>query len=267
MGDGFFESNDFRLMKKPNWIIQAEQDIEGFSDTPLMRLSAKQLNAFASGIKCKNCGGIFNSVNIVRHNKVCQDLLDREQLILDLHKQGLSSLEISKQVKIQQSQLTELFDKHGLVDNWIAKRKEIEEKALELYDSGNKNYTKIAEILGENPLTIKGILTDRNGLVSERTAHTEEKDKRILELYHNGTRPSSADIARETGYQENSVKSTLQKYKLTAWSIIKTKENKAKIIELYQQGYQQKEIKEIVGVSHGTVSMTIIKYREENEKA
>jgi hypothetical protein len=257
-------------MKKPDWYSQAEKDAEEFANSPLGKYSDARYNALFSLYECPKCKEEFNIHHINRHGQKCEELQKRNALILELNDQGLTNKEIIKhfknnkilkQVKISAPVVVRILKNHDRKENFLIRSQNLEQQVLEIYESGIHNYAEIARILNKPPGTIAPILTKRNQKVSERGVYTEEKDQKILEAYHDGTRPSSADIARRTGYIENTIKNTLKKYGLTAWNIIKTQENRKKIIELHLEGKTEKQIKEITGMSHGSVNMIIRDYK------
>jgi hypothetical protein len=225
-------------LEKPQWQIDAEQDLEALKDTPLIRLSAAQNNALAKGYQCKYCKQNFSLIAFNKHQESCGEVQVRKKEILEHYNDGSkpSFSEIARRLKRTKTEIGQLANDLNLVSWDYILERELEKNILELYKE-KKNHKEIVNLLGTGNKAIGKIL-ERNNIDTTSMYHKKinENHKAILNHYNDGTKPTYSEIASRMQMTEKAIKNVLQPIGYVNWSTIKKKEEDDFILDLLKKG-------------------------------
>jgi abortive infection bacteriophage resistance protein len=250
--------------EKPQWQIDAEQDLDGLKDTPLVKLSAAQNNALAKGYKCNMCGKLFNRLTLKLHTDYCESVQDNKDNILALYHNGerLGPQAIAEKLNIHKNIVYSLLGQEDL-PVWTISL--IEEKILEYFNSSEKpTKIQIVEKFGVSLTTVSHLLQEHNlkawnaGDGSIYTANSEK----IKPLWEKGL--SSVQISKLTGISSAVVRITCKKngWQLDQSAFNKNAENLDKFWKAYNinPSLSPGEISKITGIRKRTVESYFKKY-------
>ena len=221
-------------LEKPQWQIDAEQDLETWKDTALIKLSAARAEALYGSFKCNTCGKSFNKIGLKEHQRKCLDVIKKHKLIIDLHNSELRPgvAEISKITGINIQTVFNFFLENNL-QNWDTHRSDLtKQKIIEYYFNGeNISSTDIAIKLEISSVWVNQILKE-NDLKPWTTIETDSNNELVLNLYHDGAKKSIQEISAVTGINEGTILKILTKNKLKPWSFYKRSEEESKVNSL-----------------------------------
>jgi hypothetical protein len=248
-------------LKKPDWMIQAEQDLADWQETPLGKYTDRQLEAMALAYQCPNCKEAFSAIHYPGHLKRCARMREDEQRVVDLLGQGLSMYELAEKSGLSVSRVGQIFEKFDLSPEIALKWEEEQKIILDLY-ARSKTFAQIAELTGHSITRISKVCNKRekkSKAWEQLMDHTQQKDKEISDAYHNGSRPTNKQISELTGHDVATVANTLKKLGLPTWSIQLTKERDEKILEAHKLGMSSKEAAAHAGINNHVTVLNVWK--------
>lgn len=245
-------------IEKPDWVRQAEEDLEVLKELPIFKLSTAQIAAASRSYQCNICGELFVSFSIKSHQKRCAKLKELEPAVLELYHNGdhLLDLHIAKKLKVSSLYVTEILRNNNLppwrIENY-------EEEIIKVYHNGEKlGNPEIAKRFGLSKTAVKFLLAKHGlepwgGSNKGPGKRTQELWDKVLPMLESGM--STSKIGLDLDIPSASVRKLARRmgYKLNTGFIEQGSIQKQKVIELHSQGKTDRQIHEETGIPKRTI--------------
>jgi len=232
------------MVQKPEWQIQAEQDLEVLKELPIFTLSAAVIAARAKAYECKICGKDFSLLAFKKHETACAQLVKDEPIILACYNDGTkpSNQEIERRTKISSHDIKIILKKNNLI-SWDKRlEQELEKSIVDLHSKGVSD-RDLKKKLGIGTSTLTRILNRKNiKMTSEYHKDIDQRHQEIVDNYYDGTEPTFTEIARRLDMSHQAVENYLKSLGLKSWSTIKKEKENVHIASLLATGLTPHQI-------------------------
>lgn len=240
-------------IKKPEWMIKAEQQAAEILSHKLHQLTDKHREQMSKAYPCQHCGGLYSKSTLPPHERKCLDLQERDKKIIEIYDNGkIDAKTISKRLGINHRTVAYVIENNNLQAAIFVKQQEIEQKIDYYYEQGIDSITEIHELIGKEVISRQKIY---NYCRKKGYSFPEKnRNKEILEIYHNGQKLSNAHIAKIANVPTVTVSKILKKHNLKGWGTInKEEKNLSEIVLLtYHNGQKlwNTKIAELCGTNN-----------------
>ncbi|MEM2918020.1 MAG: GNAT family N-acetyltransferase [Candidatus Altiarchaeota archaeon] len=250
------------------WQIELQLIDQGFNNNQISKTLGVTKSTVSSDLK---------TMGLSKTERIVKGIEDRRKVVLSLAKKGLTIEEISKKVGrsitiVSRDLRAAGFSKKAEVAKKVEQRRAKVSKLI-----GKLSQGKIAKMLGVSQPTISSdVLEIKRKLLS--TADMKEKIKELLERDKNLGAKKIRDLLREKGVKISvpTVGRILKKVREEHPDLKRTKarsideekilKRQMKVKGLYEQGYSQRYISEMLGISQTRVSADLKRLREKGIK-
>lgn len=232
--------------------------IEDLSKLTIKSLAITEISALKNN-KCPDCGESFNDFYYPKHLNICETLIERKNEYKRLHAEGLSDAEIAKKLGTHRHRIRKIAREFELDSNFVKQTQETINFIRKAVKEG-KSFSQISKETGK-ALSIISSIARKHKIQSPLWTSMRENASRmyseIIDVYNSGSEPTNKEIQKITGYSEIEVSKTLKKFKLTPWGKTHREEKDKEIYDLYLQGMSYRKIGLELGISRGSVRVSL----------